>query len=1285
MTKKIKKQEKTYKRVDKEAPYSESVRTLILRGIERFTPLEAYRQYLAHKELDLNTRDSLLYRALNRDGVNLTSTQINFLNFFNSSKVSYYTYLQSRLLNIGAVSTAFMGRSLQSVSSNPALFAGDRYVFDAVLNGAHAGSKVFAGSVADLTVHGLKAVALFCDVYRKSSDTNKSLIKQTLLDFAEKNVIQVKVSAKDGKLNFSTPFVDAVRELALSMEKAMLNPSNTSRNNGTSGEQLYTSGMRGAIQVMTMGMESASIALDEKTVPSNDALSRVNESRDRIFNDIVVNDQSALWNYLFSVKSADVSCLEGTFDGSFANGGENGTINLPVLRRGQLTNLQLIEQFVTYLLLLGYGESQDLEEGLYTLFNVDAKTLQFNADSSKKDVVSVLYSKVEDISTTVKDKDGSYKTLSYDNAISSSYFGSFIYPAGSVILKGVTSLGDTGRATTSEIASNPTLTGLPAGVYVENDARNSTLCNPVSLLVFSVYEVLNLSQKDGSTQMDGTFNKETGIFKGKTDLSRESGDVAKTFSQVYNAMQVVLAGLSRFNSMTDNYSPYNYSMVRNAFKTLLTNLESATTTESALHLVSSFLSSDAAWNKSIASVIYSFYKASLMSNDNRIIENSADIVVNRIIFSYNKVVRPVSGQTAVSDFKFGLRLREEMNIRDVVITGTDTNILGYKEGGIASAFHSDNVKTVYQTLLTYLRANAGADRAIAIESVFGTELFRNHLNLAIYKETNNLLVYRRSLTTDSTIKLVDKYNLPTVVKDQVLQTLREIDSALASEFALVKDAVQQTVNVEVLTKMNLVLLFFEKYGELKGTLVSDGAYTEKVDKLIEELKKAMADLLLATDVDDSIIAMWNSACDKASAKGVVSRDYAIYKSLGMNLKTMIEALQSSLLRIVTIDNLKTWLTNTYDALREVAYRPQITKVPMETLNNVVDLLAVSNAKYNSGFTEVTGKEIDMTILKEKSKDLTAKLVDNAVDEVSNVFGDVNVSGYTVKFLNQISVSAVGAPKYEFFSGSKIKFQPDGEDLAWDFSKMTASESSGITTLLAQVTEHTIELKKREGMRLITEIAAETHNSFKYFSTLMTYCSKQFNPVSKMLAKEPIIVSAVSQQSLKEKVGDILGIGAETMYSRESAKALAEAILLHYRVYQADSVIKPTDLCASYAYDESLEGVKGGALFELTHIAKIQDFLTYSTVLWRFDEVIEQTTRRSSVLLNGPSRVEIAFAEEGLDGKPILQTLNYGQVATAREYFVERGQGFRSLTKAEAKSVDKEIILDMTNEVLDLII
>lgn len=1283
MTKKISKKTKEYKKVSDESPFSEIRSVVMLKGRRKLSPLSLYKQHIAHKDLDLNTRDSLLFKALSRDGVNLTQTQIDFLNFFHSSKVSYYSYLQSRLLNIGAISTAFMGKSLQGINSNPSLFAGDRYVFDLILNGAHSGSKSFSGSVADMTVNGIRAVAKFQEVIDGLGADQLQILKNGLEHIKKNNCLPVKVAAKDGRVEITSDFQKIIASIAQALEKTLI-VTKDGRGN-TSGEQLYSSGVRGAIQVMTTGLEAASIALDERTVPSQEALDRVATYRNDIFGKLTISKNSGLWAYLFSIKSADISALTGSYDGVIADGSTETVLNLPILRRGQLTSLDLFQQFVTYLLLLGYGINNTLISGLYSLFNVDAKSLKFSADSSQKDIVSLLYSKVEDITTTMTDKDGTYRTLTYDKAVASSFFGEFLLQEGSVVLKNTTPLSNEGRIANSDINTNSALTGLPTGIYIENNPKNACLCNPVSMLAFSIYEVLNLTQKDGSSNFDGTYSKDSGIFKGKSDLSRENSDVARTFSQVYSAMQIVLAGLNKFGTVIDRYSPTSFNNTRNSFKMLLTNLESATTTDAALNLVSSFLASDPSWNSSIASVIYSFYKATLLSNDVKLTENSADVMINRILYTYNTVVSPISGRVAVSNYNVGFKLRTAMGIKDIVITSQDNEIIGSTGDNVGDSVSSEFIKREFQSLLTCLRANAGADKLTVISTGIETESFRKHLALLAFKESNNLIVYRRSLTGDSSVKLVDKYNLPTVVKDQVLQTLREIDSALAAEFGLVKEAYQQSINFEVLSYLNPIILFLEKYGELKGTLFSVTAATEKIDANISELKKAIHDLLIATDVDEAIIGLWDGTCEFAVANAKPLLELSTYKDHGVDLKRLLELLQTSIMNVFTNDNLKTWLVSSFDTLREVSYRPPLVNVPLETLSSITDLIALTDNRYSSGCKFSSGKNETEVPLSERFQPLVHNLIDRAVEEVQDLYGSVNADGYSVSMLNQITISSKGLPKYQLGGNEAKRFQPEGEDLPWTFSPMNFNNSSGLLNVLKQVGDYAIELKKRDGLLPITEIVSQVDHAYGYYGTMMTYCTKQFNPVSKILAREPIIINAVSQSALKGKVGDILGIGTDTIYSRESARSLAKAIILHHEIYGSDSVIRPTDKCTSYAFDESVEGIKGGALFELTKISEMQDFLTYSITLWRFEEVIEQTARRSSIFLANPSQIEVAMAELSEDGRPQLHTLNYGKLAIAKLYSIPRSEGFRPLTRSEAKSVDSELLYDMTNELLNLIV
>lgn len=327
--------------------------------------------------------------------------------------------------------------------------------------------------------------------------------------------------------------------------------------------------------------------------------------------------------------------------------------SVPIARRAQMIPLDPYSSVIAYCYLLGLNQDDVFLSMMQTTI---ADAVKVSSANIKNGNIGSLFSTIDEIDGI--GDDGDVEKMAVPRLLADRIVTAFLTIKGSDRLIGKTFQGFA-KIREDGFYSNVSLSlpiyplkmAIKDGVELNDGRRSQFAFNPFFSIAYTLYnDVLGLTSVPDNNGEDVGGKKIKNIFEGRSDISKSSADVQRSFSDYYSKMDIYFTTLSQGIDSDYKYSYEVFTNARSSFRGLLSRLESVVTTDAAFQSVSSFRTDDPSWTASLGHKLMAMYKMSLSIGDTSSDSDQKNIV-NQFVGMYNEYVHPVSLDIAERGFR----------------------------------------------------------------------------------------------------------------------------------------------------------------------------------------------------------------------------------------------------------------------------------------------------------------------------------------------------------------------------------------------------------------------------------------------------------------------------------------------------------------------------------------------------------------------------------------------------------------------------------------------------------
>lgn len=1268
----------------------------VLRGQKKDTLLGKYLRASAHDSINLtNLRINLLDIASNA-GISLTNIQKLFLDNWQRSKLSYLSYIQRRMMGAGSFLFDPLARVANVTALNTELVANDKAALQYSIDAVYSGSKSFVGATNTLTVELFEVFKSLSKIYDKLSDETKGEIEGILKRWTDTGMMSIEVSPaqlNNSSGSFATvtaPFFSYVKTLGQELKNVISRGDNPNLSSNRMGSSSIAA--RTAMQAFNVSAERVSIMMDDETILTGDIKVKMVEKAANYKNYDGV--RSLLGSHLDSIFTSDVPLLSSEIvrinmrDFPIIP----GQYDIPIGRRAQLVPLDLYSMFVAYWLLLGAHKNSKFTsffEAELTEYSQEEGGISVQAKNGES-MLSRVYTRHKDFFDDRSDS----RTVISTKAIDSGLVLLFRTIKGAV-RSTATTFDKVNQTKIKDIVYNkdPHTPMFPMAVSVDKDGRLAFSYNPfysLQLFYVSVLRGLSIDTKNGNKDIQDTGYANTDFLAGKIDLQRSQPDVSKALSELYLATDNAISELFAGSLFNGEYDMKEFERVRSAFRTLLSSLENVTTSDAALVLIASFKDQADSWKGTLSAKLYSAAQLAKTNGLESPKEAVDDSGMDDIAYIYRRIISPVSCYNPSVTYRAEYPIRKKLALRDVLLEKDRSSILS-KGNSLNPHFRSgtDDIADLAFHLrqLTMLATEMHeSDLKRKISNIKDIPLFKALLQLNTFKAVHNFHSYGKIAANYSDLRLIDKFTLPSVVRDQSLLQLREIEDAMIVHYSVYAASVQQMLSanllasiqplITVLSGISATAPYLSDFSSESREFFSQ-SYKEIRGNILDMFKDKPVDVLALSLIEGEFIAFDNgmkSAGNLSTAKIV---KVPVLNELDQTLDLALTSSELNSGNALSYTVVRSLVKYTEDALVSVRYRTGLPSIEAFYLNEFSELFVRDKKRIS---TEPSERPNSMIV---PSEAVYSRYVYRAFEEEEELLGRIGLFDYSSEVALKVDYENNSFKAESLNDSSKAK-RILGDEVDIDSELIEKSGSNkGLFDAVKNVVELIFNIKESSSGTEVMSIPNYDLQELALFPSVYNYSAREFSANSLSIAESNTVIEGPSMDSIKRKVGDLLGIGCESKMGDRITKFAARAVANYVALYGDEGLIKASPLLGSVLAEKNSESRSIGDLYELNSKYILSEGLSYQMVCYYHGKAIEPLLYPPSVVARTDEFIGIALGFPTGSGIQIDRNLNDLSLVLAYRDVVERTSSLRSLPLSVMRKSDVDVALTVIKEVTQL--
>lgn len=1133
-------------------------------GVQRQQPHYEYALRFGHDGLDMTDVARLVTIDSPLSAVSLTDVQKRLYMRWNLSKLSYYQYIQRRVL----IASPLMGHrfssqlrsalSAQSSKSKDSRLEhsyemGEYSVYGMLTDGVYMGPSSYSAMLNNQVSKVAFMLKLLYATFESLPADTRSQIDTAIELYKTKGELAIDVNASGGVYS---PFVNAVFVFAERFRELLnaVKAHNKFKNNHS---------IDGAIYTLLQVLERGSGVIDDTTVLPKKISNSVAASYSR-FADAAKNDASTdvktIMEWFENVFSADLGfpvlsdnqVLSGA-TAEYLMGAYNPKQTLPFVRRGNFSPVGMIQRLCYYYTFVHDGHVDGYLNGI--LGDADRQQFKFKYKDGKiKEETAMGVSSIVIDESVIWDNYHELVKGWYDYAS-----GSETEIRATLVAKGLSqsknvprfaSIVGANRAKTvayylaqddavSHVLNENNVpkvgvsvidSAVLPGVIVLSKANQSK--DPSSFAIDILGTMIQLTQQT-IQMMEGTGDQKDlygTTIKGHPDINRNTSSVERALQNALIQGRVFLDNVTKTVEDLDNYRPSYYEDARRAFKSLISTLQSTADAATAQELIQAFLVSDA-FMASLAGKMYAL-KNSLDLTADRVEEfdflsKSSDVVLHL----YNRYVTPVSFHRAEFAADRGSKLRSAMGIKDINLVldnrkTLDNNDPVVKPYVIAEGLNdiTQNYKFQDVSKVRLLLASKGALRAMRLG---GLKLL-------------SAIASRKQVAPEyNFMKIVVPGELPGVVKDQAQAVLAVIDSFLQVEYENIKKSYYYKLSYNALYKFARLYELERIARTLQSDVFGFGSVIKDGLPRLIEINKDIAFLLSKCGYDPSLINAMEALKLDDTHEHLIGPSTLVLPVDSTDKESLKRRFDEFLSHDVH------WFTPS--VLRDIEkwiqdYKYQLDSYERPEYHDGRSIVEVAEAIVQDSQMMRGFKSIDVqpASREENLKDLMGLISQKLTVDYTSPLGYYYPNGYLTSYAYKVVPSPTGDYlSWELVDTSTVDVLNHSKSF-----ESTIDHSVGQDRVAAVFSAFAEEYKDELSLNEIGklwELKRTRLTSQRYHHQLFTWSASMQNPLSLRLSKDSTEFVGINSEDLLVKFLHQLGFDPSTVYSVDTVRGLLASI------------------------------------------------------------------------------------------------------------------------------------------------
>lgn len=1267
---------------------------------EALTPSKVYRRSVAIEGVDYSKLQSTVLDVMSGKGIELSTGQREFLTKWQESKISYLGYIQRRLLSSGNLTPLGDNGSRSQASVFRNMLDIDKAASLRLAETAYNGSKTFTSFVSGAVLSSVKLIKLITELCKSEEFINQNtIISSSLKKWMEEGVIDIvcDYDVKKGVVTLVSPLLRAISELGAKLQE-ILSGTGVKYSLNSKTDKIDASLRENSKSLIAVALaafnnvsECASVAFDDETVFKEEILQKWASLRNDV-PDFSSEVRNFLEPVIASTLSSDVCAFnKGIVEIKDPNcNASHFEFAIPAARRSQIVPLDPYCGIIAYCYLLGLPEDDTFINMMQITVSDAVKVSSANV---KNGSIGSLFSTIDEIDGI--GADGDVEKMAVPRLLSDKIVTAFLSIKGSDRLVGKTFQGFA-KVREDGFYSNVSLSlpiyplkmAVKDGVELSDGRRSQFAFNPFFSIAYTLYnDVLGLTSVPDNNGEDIGGKRVKNIFEGRSDISKASADVQRSFADYYSKMDLYFTTLSQGLDSDYKYSYEVFTNARSSFRSLLSRLESVVTTDAAFQSVSSFRTDDPSWVSCLGHKLMAMYKMSLSIGD-----SSSDVdqknVVNQFVGMYNEYIHPVSLDIAERGFRSTTPVRKILGEPDVIINRDEVSEAKVYENTIAGKESRSTDKSAWTNSWYYtgefLTSNIGRVASVSISNMWNDPLFGALVKLNVFKYMIKVSNGNIGIEVNDKLRFVDNFNLPAVVRDQNLQDIRDIERFLLMEYEIYRISMIQFRSIRFLENYDFIYRAAKHlswYIEQNNLVASDllgekwlEEYTQSIDSLAILAKKAMIDPIAINLLDRDFLH--SGFLVQGMSASVLTVPQFVFDDNDPS-----SLLASAMTRATNM----VFQTSMKDIRRALDERAQLAEMALGTqnislhlLDDLKKILAQDESAYSTGISRLidkTSNNVDLQTL--------YRVIEQRLEAYEDVLGYFDGITYSSSILVKSS-SAFTNRSITVIDTSKDILYPVGSAIAVNTSVDSSSKKNIIEVMLNQVLLQLDTWRSEAGQGLLYSGLTKKIDYHPVVSSLAAYSTSSYNPTLLAFNGELVEINAISKDSLHHKVFDAVGLPYNARLTEEGIVEAATTIYKALTGLSDDSPFEPTKTCRDIFLTQSAKSsTTVGHLMRIKESSIYESDWGYSFRAYYHANVISQLKERCSILYDSDTNMKVGFVNRLRGGVSITAMSEYLSIVDLYRGKVDRKGNNHMFTKGLCNSVDKSILVLMLKNVISV--